>query len=87
VLVGEARVDPLTDGTRPAGSQAASGGYTLAHETVRVQESGPWDVRYTDAGWYVRLFPGASTAAIEGSTAWVLCLGPGTSHGRAYPPD
>jgi hypothetical protein len=70
----------------PAG-QAVSGGYTLADESVRVQRSEPWGLRYTNAGWYVALFPGASQASIEASTAWALCLGPGTSNGRAYPPN
>ena len=70
----------------PAG-QAVSGGFTLADESVRVQQSGPWGLRYTNVGWYVALFPGASQASIEASTAWALCLGPGTINGRAYPPN
>jgi hypothetical protein len=69
------------------GGQVVSGGYSLADETVRVRTSEPWGLRYTNAGWYVGLFPGASQASIEGSTAWALCLGPGTANGRAYPPE
>ncbi len=69
------------------GGQVVSGGYQLADETVKVQTSEPWGLRYTNAGWYVGLFPGASQASIEHSTAWALCLGPGTVNGRAYPPE
>ncbi len=69
------------------GGQVVSGGYTLADETVKVRKSEPWGLRFTNAGWYVALFPGASQASIEGSTAWALCLGPGTDNGRAYPPE
>jgi hypothetical protein len=71
----------------PAGSQVVSGGYTLADDTVKVSESGPWGVRFTNAGWYIGLAPGASPTAIERSTAWALCLGPGTDNGRDLPPN
>jgi hypothetical protein len=71
----------------PAGSQVVSGGYTLADDTVKVSESGPWGVRFTNAGWYIGLAPGASPTAIERSTAWALCLGPGTDNGRELPPN
>jgi hypothetical protein len=71
----------------PGGSQVVSGGYTLADDTVKVTESGPCGVRFTNAGWYIALSPGASQGSIEGSAAWALCLGPGTDNGRELPPQ
>jgi hypothetical protein len=71
----------------PPGSQVVSGGYALADDTMKVRESGPWGLLFTNAGWYIGLAPGASQAAIEGSTAWALCLGPGTDNGRELPPN
>ena len=60
----------------PAGQQAIAGGYGLADDpAVVVRASEPFGPRYTSAGWYVELRPGASPASISSSVVWVVCFG------------
>jgi hypothetical protein len=66
---------PGADVLCPPGHHAVSGGYRLADDTVRIRSSEPFHLRYTVFAWEIRLFPGASQASVEASTAWAMCVG------------